>query len=58
MEGLTQANTVLKSLKSTVMEKFAQITATIRVMQAHIKTLSSTPTTMPKIKYYCWSFRI
>ena len=54
MEGLEQANTVLTSSKSAVMAELAQITATMNVMQAQLKTLSASATTRPKMKYYCW----
>ena len=39
------------------MTKLAQLTTSIGAIQAQIKNLSSSETTKPKRKYYCWIFR-
>ena len=59
LEVLAQANAVLTSLNSEVMEQLAQMNVTINAMQAQLKTLSSAQTNQarPKRKHYCWSFR-
>ena len=55
LEVLAQANTVLTSSKSAVMAQLAQITVTMNIIQAQLKTLSSTTTnpTRTKINVYC-----
>ena len=40
MEGMTQANTVMTRSKSAVMEQYAQLTAAMGAMQAHLNILS------------------
>ena len=51
MEGLAQANAVLTKSDYSVMTKLSQMTATMNVMHAQLKTLSSATATIPKIKY-------
>ena len=60
LERLVQANEVLTSSNSAVMEQLAPMTVTMNAMQAQLKTFSSatTKTTMTKSKSYCWSCRI
>ena len=55
-EELAQANVVLTGKKSVMMAQLVQMTATMNVMQAKLKTLSaaSINSTRPRRKYYCW----
>ena len=57
IEVLAQANSVLTSSNSAVMAQLAQMTETMNAIQAQLNTLSATSTysTIPKIKYHCWS---
>ena len=54
MEVLAEANAVLISFNSAVMEQLAQLATAMGKMQAQLNTLSSSETTITKQKYYCW----
>ena len=50
LEGLAQANAVLTSYNSDVMEQFAKINVTKNSMQAQLKTLLPTATNPTRTK--------
>ena len=54
---MEESNAVLTSFNSAGMEHLAQMTMTMNVIQAQLKTLSLTSTnpTRTKRKFYCWS---
>ena len=49
MEVLVQANAVLTRSNSAAMAQLVQLNTIMGVMQAHLKTLSSSVTTRPKL---------
>ena len=58
-EGLAQDNTILNSSNSIVVALLAHMNVTINVLQAQLKTMSSTSInpTIYKRKVYCLGFR-
>ena len=54
LDGLAQENEVLAISNSTVMAKLKQLTISMGMVHAQLKTLSSSATTITKLEYYCW----
>ena len=57
--GQAQANEVLTSSNTAVMEQLAQMNVTMNAIQAQLKILESTPTDQTRLKRenYCWDCR-